>query len=87
MNTTELAIARLLGQVGENSVLRINGDVFLRLKDLTLTDDGANFTAVGGYRIPITLAASQPFSKLLAGGGVFSVQLPDAFIKVATTTP
>lgn len=87
MNTIELAMARLLGQVGENSVLRINGDVFLRVKDLTLTDDGVNFTAVGGYRIPVTLAQSQPLSELLTGGGIFSIQLPDAFIKVTLSSP
>lgn len=86
MNTTELAVARLLGQVDENSVLRINGDVFLRLKDLTLTDAEISFTAVGGHRIPVTLAQSQPLSELLTGGGLLSIQLPNAFIEITLSS-
>ena len=83
MNMNELGAARLMGEIGEAEVLRIDGDTLIELKDLVITDDGSSFTTMGGHRIPITVSSGQEtLSKILAGGGMLVIPLARTYTKV-----
>lgn len=83
MNINELGAARLMGEIGEGEVRRIDGDTFIELKDLVITDTECSFTTMGGHRIPVTVANGQDvLSKILGGGGMFIIPLAGTYTKV-----
>lgn len=86
MNDYELAAARLMGEIGEDEIHRMDGDTFLRIKDLVITDEGASFTTMGGHRVPVTFDSVGTFSYVLSNGGVLIVNLPNTFTKVTLSS-
>ena len=88
MNDYELGAARLMGEIGEGEIRRMDGDTFLQIKDLVITNEGASFTTMGGHRIPITFGpATGALSHFLAGGGMLVIPLPGTFSKVTLSSP
>lgn len=85
MNTNDLASARLLGDIGAGEVRQIDGDTFVQIKDLVLRDDGISVTTMGGLSVPVSMAPSPTLSKVLGGGGMFVINLDQAYIKVSAT--
>lgn len=83
MNINDLAAARLLGDVNAGEVRQINGDTFVQIKDLVLRDDGISVTTMGGLSVPVSMASSPTLSKVLGGGGMFIINLDQAYIKVS----
>lgn len=86
MNDYELSAARLMGEIGEGEIRRMDGDTFLQIKDLVITDEGASFTTMGGHRIPVAVGPTGALSHLLAGGGMLVIPLPGTFSKVTLST-
>lgn len=86
MNIDELGAARLLGEIGEGEICRIGGDIFVQIKDLVITDEGASFTTMGGHRIPVTFGPTGVLSHLLAGGGMLVIPLPGTLSKVTLSS-
>lgn len=86
MNINELGAAHLMGEFGGSEVRRIDGDIFIELKDLVITDEDISFTTMGGYRIPVSVPVGQNvLSKLLADGGMFVVSLHPTYMKVTVS--
>lgn len=86
MNDYELGAARLMGEIGEGEIHRMDGDTFLRIKDLVITDEGASLTTMGGHRIPVSVGPPGALSHLLAGGGMLVIPLPGTFSKVTLSS-
>lgn len=86
MNDYELSVARLMGDIGEGEVRRMDGDTFLQIKDLVITDEGVSFTTMGGHRIPVALGPTGALPQLLAGGGMVIIPLPSTFSKVTLSS-
>lgn len=87
MNVYELGAARLMGEIGEDEIHRMDGDTFLRIKDLVITDEGASFTTMGGHRVPVTFGSAGTFSYVLSNGGMLVINLSNTFIKVTLPSP
>ena len=82
MNDYELGAARLMGEIGEGEIRRMDGDIFVQIKDLVITDEGASFTTMGGHRVPVAFGPARGMSQLLAGGGMLIIPLPGTLSKV-----
>lgn len=88
MNIDELGAARLMGEIGEGEIRRMDGDTFLQIKDLVITDEGVSLTTMGGHRIPVTFGpATGALSHFLVGGGMLVIPLPGTFSKVTLSLP
>lgn len=86
MNINELGAAALVGDVAGGDVCRVGGDIFVQIKDLVITDEGASFTTMGGHRIPVTFGPAGALSRLLAGGGMLVIPLPGTLSKVTLSS-
>ena len=81
---TELAAMRLLGDVLGGEVRRIADETFLQVKSLVVTERGAHFATMNGRSIPIVLHTDSN-SQTLSSGGLITVELGAAFLRVAHT--
>ena len=81
MTPHELGTAALMGDIKSGEIHRdAQGELFVELQDLCLSDDGCYFTTIGGSRIAISRGI-QALSTVLATGAITVIRLPGAFIK------
>jgi hypothetical protein len=72
----------LLGGLEAGEIERVNDDLFVRIKEIVITDEGVELVSVGGHKIPVANSVHS-FSKVLAGGGVFIVPLHGTLLKAS----
>lgn len=85
MNTNDLGAAVLVGDITQAEVLRVGDKYFVQIKDLVLRDNGISVTTMGGHSVAVSMASDLPLSKILGGGGMYVINLSEAYIKVSAT--